>query len=233
MPTVPKINRGEVSYLPSQVQVLSAASAKASQQSPARLFLQDTLVLFRLLRYLPWLFLPLKSTNADGKSYTDNSDFVERSLQILLFIIETLVVVLAIPAFIVLPGLLFLAATGVVFLIVQLLSYPLSGPSPILSNTAPLTSQQHPSERWVFLNGCASGHKTLQSDINCLSEVFGREIIGIHNKSFGLVVDILECLIQRCFGYRTTDVRVAYEQIKTLLCEIEVKKIVLIGHSRE
>lgn len=222
-----------ISYIPSQAELFVEASEKAEDESPVKLFIQDAAVLFRLLRYLPWLFIPLRSRESGSEIKSDETLYGETILQILLFVVESSTLVLAIPAFFLLPGLLFLLVVALAFLLVQILSYPLSGSSPIYSQAGAAAKQFFQDERWIFLNGCASGHKTLQSDIDCLSRVFGREVIGIHNRTYGLVADILECLIQRCFGYRTTDVRVAYGQIKTLLYAAEVRKVILIGHSRE
>ncbi len=50
--------------------------------------------------------------------------------------------------------------------------------------------------------------------------------------SWGLPADLIECLIQRAFAYRTTDVRVAYSYIKATLVDPTVRKVVLIGHSQ-
>ena len=50
--------------------------------------------------------------------------------------------------------------------------------------------------------------------------------------SYGLPADILECLVQRCFSYKTKDVRIAYSYVKAVLVDPTVKKVVLIGHSQ-
>ena len=49
--------------------------------------------------------------------------------------------------------------------------------------------------------------------------------------SYGLVADLIECLIQRCFSYRTMDVRVTYDYVKACLIDPTVTKVVLIGVS--
>ena len=46
------------------------------------------------------------------------------------------------------------------------------------------------------------------------------------------MADILECLVQRCFSYKTKDVRIAYSYVKAVLVDPTVKKVVLIGHSQ-
>ena len=50
--------------------------------------------------------------------------------------------------------------------------------------------------------------------------------------SGGLFLDLIECLIQRDFGYNTEDVRVAYTEIKKALLDKTITKVVVIAHSQ-
>ncbi|KAG8529951.1 uncharacterized protein KY384_005432 [Bacidia gigantensis] len=120
-------------------------------------------------------------------------------------------------------------------LLVKLIVLPMEGPRIVYSevdDTSKSTVSQHKGERWVFINGCACGQGNFQGDVNRLAQVFGRQVMGIHNQTYGLLADILECLVQRVFAYTTTDVRVAYEQIKVIICDPWVSKVILIGHSQ-
>ena len=56
--------------------------------------------------------------------------------------------------------------------------------------------------------------------------------LGLILSSYGLPADLLECLIQRTFGYRTYDVRVTYAYVKAILVDPTVDKVILIGHSQ-
>jgi len=53
-----------------------------------------------------------------------------------------------------------------------------------------------------------------------------------YRNSFGLIVDLMECLLQRCLSFNTMDCRVAYEYVKAWLADPTVSKVVLIGHSQ-
>lgn len=50
--------------------------------------------------------------------------------------------------------------------------------------------------------------------------------------SAGIIFDVIECLIQRCFCYATEDIRDAYAFVKQVLLSDKYKKIVLILHSQ-
>lgn len=55
---------------------------------------------------------------------------------------------------------------------------------------------------------------------------------GIHNRSFGVPFDLIECLIQRSFAYHTSDVRVATASLTLALEDPAVTKIVVMAHSQ-
>ena len=74
-------------------------------------------------------------------------------------------------------------------------------------------------------------------------------MIGVHNKrfssrfspllsvkltpfSYGLIADIVECLIQRCFAYSTRDVRVTIDYVKACLADPTITTVILVGHSQ-
>ena len=65
-----------------------------------------------------------------------------------------------------------------------------------------------------------------------LSETFGRPIFAIHNRTYGVLGDLFECIIQRSFNLFTEETRVCYEYIKAYLTDADVKKVVLIAHSQ-
>ena len=224
-----------ISYVPPQMDPLSLASKQALRKDPLRLFLQDAGVLITMLPYLPWLFLPFKTTNDKAELYLDRHNSKEMLLQVLLFLFETSLLLLSLPALLILPGGIFLVLAGISVLLICFLAWPLEGSTLTYSSmdqSTQASAERHKDERWIFINGCASSHTGLQADIDCISRIFGRAVIGIHNKTFGLVADLVECLVQRVFGYNTADVRMAYEQIKPVLLDPTVVKVVLIGHSQ-
>lgn len=56
-------------------------------------------------------------------------------------------------------------------------------------------------------------------------------IIGGVNR-YGMLADMMECLIQRDFAYNTMDVRMTYDYLKACLCDPTIGKIVLVAHSQ-
>ncbi|KAI2790685.1 hypothetical protein POX_c03531 [Penicillium oxalicum] len=109
----------------------------------------------------------------------------------------------------------------------------LNGFQRVLESKAPVIEQPwHQKERWLYINGVANGHFWVQNNIDQLSYTFGRKILGIHNRTGGILFDLVECLIQRGFSYATGDIRRAYVLIKGALLDSSVEKVVLVLHSQ-
>ncbi|KAJ4387890.1 hypothetical protein N0V93_008493 [Gnomoniopsis smithogilvyi] len=87
-------------------------------------------------------------------------------------------------------------------------------------------------EQWVFLNGVAVGSHWMKSNLNRLALTFGRPIVGIHNRTSGIVFDVIECLVQRSLSYATEDIRVCYRIMKEKLYDPRYSKVVFIVHSQ-
>lgn len=225
----------EIQYYPPQMDPLAETSTRAMREGPLWLFIEDACVLFKMLRYLPNIILPIKASSHDDELAVNVEGTWELVVQGFLFIFET-VLLLATPVGILFfPGALFIPALSLACGHVWLICWPLHGPNVCYSSkdtATPASAHKHCDERWVFVNGCATNHAGLQKNIDRLAKTFDREVVGIHNKSFGLVADLLECLVQRSFAYKTQDVRIAYLSLKPYLIDAAIKKVVLVGHSQ-
>ncbi|OAL55714.1 hypothetical protein IQ07DRAFT_595378 [Pyrenochaeta sp. DS3sAY3a] len=87
-------------------------------------------------------------------------------------------------------------------------------------------------QRWVYINGIATGKTLLRQNIELLSKMFNRPILGINNRTYGFLGDILECVLQRSFGFRTAETRVAFPIIRNYLQDRTVDRVVFIAHSQ-
>lgn len=87
------------------------------------------------------------------------------------------------------------------------------------------------ARRNFVLTRSASDH-WMKSNLSRLSKTFRRPIVGIHNSTFGVVFDLIECIIQRTFDYPTLDVRSAYKTISSMLLDDKITKLVVVAHSQ-
>ena len=72
----------------------------------------------------------------------------------------------------------------------------------------------------------------MKNNLNRLAITFGRPILGIHNRTSGIIFDVVECLIQRNFSYATSDVRICYKTVRDVLYDPSKSKVIFILHSQ-
>ncbi|KAL7416945.1 hypothetical protein BDY24DRAFT_378786 [Mrakia frigida] len=88
-------------------------------------------------------------------------------------------------------------------------------------------------ETWLFCNGVCTNRIWAQANVDLLSEIFKRNVVGIHNQTNGFFFDIVECMLQREWGYGTQDaVPLLYKKTKDALLNSDTKKVVVIAHSQ-
>ena len=149
-----------VKYIPSQMDPYAGASTRAAHQDPIRLIIKDASVLFRMLSYVPNIISPLLTTNKDAELYPCFANLKVGFLQTVLALIQVLSLVIVIPAFVWLPGGVFLAVAASVCFACYLVTLPMQGPPINFSNMDDSTkalAEQHKNERWVFVNGICTG----------------------------------------------------------------------------
>ncbi|KAH8193689.1 hypothetical protein TruAng_012146 [Truncatella angustata] len=188
---------------------------------PLKLLMWDMRTFFTFAYALPWVVWPLKPSE-------DSGEFAELSLT------RGNVFCLLMHVCVLLP--VWIAALGIAgfFGVNWLVVLTLNGSSPTYTSDpkyAPALPE-HAHEKWIFINGVAAGETWMLSNLNRLALTFKRPILGIHNKTTGIIFDVVECLIQRNFGYATVDVRDAYKEVKEHLYNPGLSKVVFILHSQ-
>ncbi|KAI1170051.1 hypothetical protein F4777DRAFT_595614 [Nemania sp. FL0916] len=202
---------------------------------PWRLVAHDVKSFFTFAWALPWIVWPMRP--CDGGHFDELSFTADNVwcifIHIILAILQLLFLIL-LPIALLLPVYLFIAALAIFFSINWLLCRLLNGSTTTYASdpryAPPLAEHQH--EQWIFLNGVAVGEAWLKSNINRLALTFKRPILGIHNRTTGIIFDVIECLIQRNFGYATSDIRTAYKILKETLYNPQYAKVVFILHSQ-
>lgn len=81
-----------------------------------------------------------------------------------------------------------------------------------------------------FVNGiCVDAH-WLKLNCKTLEDHLGERVVGIHNQSFGLIIDLVECLLQRDLRFYTESVIQAAHCVREALRS--GARVRLIGHSQ-
>ncbi|KAH6686779.1 hypothetical protein F5X68DRAFT_207922 [Plectosphaerella plurivora] len=202
---------------------------------PSRLLMWDIYYFFQFAWALPWIIMPVTPSDSgelDELAFTWPNMFCV-AMHALLFVLQA-AFILAIPVIAFFP--IYMAAVGIgAFLTLNwALCLLLNGPSIEYHSDEKYAKAlpEHASEQWIFINGVAVGDHWMKSNLNRLALTFKRPVLGIHNQTSGIIFDVIECLVQRNFGYATYDVRMAYGIIKKLLYDPQLSKVVFILHSQ-
>ncbi|KAF7720158.1 Uncharacterized protein PECH_007415 [Penicillium ucsense] len=205
--------------------------------SPPYLLWSDIRLVLRYAWALPMIFLPLhlRRTSSLDELQLSFQSIVSVLVHLFLAVFQ-LTFLLSLPLLAIFPvpvpwAIVYIAAC--VAFNYAICMTVLNGFERVLQSQAPVTEQPwQRKERWFYINGIACGHYWVQNNIDQLSYSFGRRITGVHNRTAGILFDLIECLIQRGFAYATDDVRRAYVLLKDALLDSSVEKVVLVLHSQ-
>ncbi|RPB16964.1 hypothetical protein P167DRAFT_499627 [Morchella conica CCBAS932] len=221
-----------VSYLPSQIDGGASSTPLNFRDSPFKLLWADIKLVASLLLWVPHIFLPIRSTNRYSELYMSRENMRDLFIHCVLGLLGIIFLIIAVPLAIAAPGGAFWLFVGLYYGIVWILCIKLRGPRVVYSRFNLDGYAVKPEENWVFINGVAAGEHWLQENIDMLSSIFKRPVVGVHNQTYGTVFDLMECLVQRCFSYSTEDTRIIYQHLKAVLMNNEITKVVVIAHSQ-
>jgi hypothetical protein len=185
----------------------------------------------------PGVVTPFWTTNPQDEFHLFSKNVWGLFLLSFASVFEVILVLACVPMAILLPGSISILAFILGQAAIHIICLPMQGPSKVRSKTPtdPETIAKHEllaGERWFFLNGCCVSGHNLQQNVDLLAETFGRPIFAIHNRTYGVLGDLFECILQRAFNLFTEESRVCYEYIKSYCTDPHVKKVVLIAHSQ-
>ncbi|KAI5462348.1 hypothetical protein BGZ63DRAFT_211457 [Mariannaea sp. PMI_226] len=202
---------------------------------PRVLFIKDIYYFFVYIWALPWVVWPISTSGPkefNELSLTRQNLFCI-SIHTILIILQ-LLFLLSLPFLIVFP--IWTVAIGVAaFMTVNwALCRVLNGSEEVYYSDEKYAPSlpEHENEQWVFLNGVSVGQHWMKGNLNRLALTFGRPVLGIHNQTSGIVFDIIECLVQRNYGYATSDIRTCFRILKKVLYDPSKSKVVFIAHSQ-
>ena len=198
--------------------------------SPLTLFWKDVLNIVIHLHLLPGVLRPFFTTTPTDELYP----FPPQGISLWWWTAASLVQLpLVLTIFVV--GLLAISVIQLLTTIHDLIFWDIiQGPElQVYPSNLPSTGY-NPKHRWVFLNGIAVSGQGLHANLKVLSETFHAPVLGVHNRTYGLLGDLVECIFQRSFGYRTLDTRLAVPILKRFLeaDEAAVERVILVAHSQ-
>ncbi|KAK6858610.1 alpha beta-hydrolase [Apiospora arundinis] len=203
--------------------------------SPFFLLVVDVYYTFYYAWALPWLAFPLWPW---GSGHFDEFSPTLKNLTCLL--VHGILFFEQLSLFFFLPFMVFLpiwavAAEVVIWYMVDSVIRKLLNGSSFTFHSDPRyakPSEENAHESWIYLNGILIGEHWMQSHLNRLALTFKRPILGMHNKTSGLIFDSLQAIMQRCFSYGTVNIRKTMHVVKDELYKPEKTKVILLLHSQ-
>ncbi|KAF4982703.1 hypothetical protein FZEAL_1730 [Fusarium zealandicum] len=202
---------------------------------PWKLFVKDVYFFFVYIWALPWIVWPIYPFGAKefDELYPTPQNLFCIGVHLVLVVLQ-LAFLIALPFTMVFP--VWMAGTGIAgFMGLNWLLCKLLNGSKETYNSEEKFAKEKPEyahEQWIFLNGVAVGEHWMMANLNRLALTFGRPILGVHNRTSGIIFDVIECLIQRNFGYATGDVRICFKIIKDVLYDPSKSKVIFVLHSQ-
>ncbi|KAL1876377.1 hypothetical protein VTK73DRAFT_9446 [Phialemonium thermophilum] len=202
---------------------------------PGKLLAFDVYYFFTFAWAIPYILLPL--TPADSGELDELSLTLQNVFCIFIHVILCalqLAFILALPLSVLLPVWTVVLGAACFFLVNQALCSLLNGRKSEYHSDPEYAPRlpEHDHEQWIFINGVAVGEHWMKNNLNRLAVTFRRPVLGIHNRTNGIIFDVVECLVQRSFGFATSDVRICYSIIKEKLYDPRYSKIIFILHSQ-
>lgn len=221
-------------FLGSQVDRPSVINYSYTDE-PYRLLLWDFYYFFFFVWALPWIVWPLQPASSD---LFDELAPTRANLWCLavhgVLVVLQLAFIVGLPFLALVPVWTAVLALALFFAVNTGLCRLLNGRS-LKYHSDPkyaAAREEHAHESWIFVNGVAAGEAWMLANINRLALTFGRPVTGIHNKTAGILFDVVECLVQRNLNFATKDVREAYRVLKAELYNPAKSKVIFILHSQ-
>jgi hypothetical protein len=143
-----------VGFIPAQIDGLCGTMPAYHRQTASLLLWGDVWVLIQNLSCLPTMAKATCSTTVLRNLLKNPMDARDTLVQAFLAIMQIWVLVVAIPAFITLPGLLFAGFVNAAWLLTLAMAWPLSGSRILIhEQEKALMTDEFSDERWIYVNG--------------------------------------------------------------------------------
>lgn len=84
----------------------------------------------------------------------------------------------------------------------------------------------------LSINGVGISTTSHKKSLVRIKDLFKRDVIGINNRSLGLIGDYLESLVGRTLRWPTDSFRDGYEVVKKAVLDDKYRRIVVVAHSQ-
>ncbi|KAM7201565.1 hypothetical protein V8F20_004793 [Naviculisporaceae sp. PSN 640] len=200
-----------------------------SQMPMMELMMQDMMTMVRMMPTICWAMVM-------QRRHMSWADMGHMMLQIMLACMEMCMMVCAVPMYMMLPGAMFALWMGVCCMMCMAMCWMLNGKEMmhqcVVGSKSWMMGQESDDEKWMFMGGMGMSSRHCHSTtLPILSKLFSRAMTCICMPTYGMPMDMLMMMLQRCMPISTQAKRTLYAQMRCALLDDSMKRCVVLCHN--
>ncbi|KAK4206166.1 hypothetical protein QBC37DRAFT_329280 [Rhypophila decipiens] len=200
-----------------------------SQMPMMELMMQDMMTMLRMMPTVCW-------TMVMQRRHMSWADMAHMGMQIMLACMEMCMMVCALPMYMMLPGAMFTMWMGVCCMVCMAMCWMLNGKEMmhqcVVGSKSWMMGQESDDEKWVFMGGMGMSSRHCHgTTLPILSKLFSRAMTCICMPTYGMPMDMLMMMLQRCMPLSTQAKRTLYAQMRCALLDDTMKRCVVLCHN--
>ncbi|KAI9640827.1 hypothetical protein NHQ30_010668 [Ciborinia camelliae] len=221
----PSSSPAVVTVIPSIIDPTCGTSPAQYRYSTMEALRGSMKILSRNLYCIPQMMGSFTFNIAQTIPRSSGRDMYEMGIQCMLCIMECWAMLMVIPAFLTMPGAMFMMCCAAIWGAIMGMSWALRGNERICESIMPVGD--FGDEKWIFINGACTSYTQMMHHLTRLSIIFHRRITGFHNRTLGLPLDLLLHFLSLTMPIHRT----LYSQLRENLLTPGIRKVVILSHS--
>ncbi|KAF7906023.1 hypothetical protein EAF00_000302 [Botryotinia globosa] len=214
-----------VTVIPSIIDPTCGTSPAQYRHSTMEVLWRSMQILSRNLYCIPQMMGSFTFNVAQTIPKSSGRNMYEMGIHCMLCIMECWAMLLVIPAFLTMPGAMFMMCCAAMWGAMMGMSWLLRGNERICESIMPVGD--FGDEKWIFINGSCTSYTQMMHHLTRLSIIFHRRMTGIHNRTLGLPLDLLLHFLSITMPIHRT----LYSQLRETLLTPSIQKVVILSHS--
>ncbi|KAK3991511.1 hypothetical protein QBC44DRAFT_286720 [Cladorrhinum sp. PSN332] len=229
-PPAPGMKSAAMTYIPPLCDG-ACGTVPRSQQSMLSLMRQEMMGMVKMMPNMCWARL----TQRKHMSWADMGHMMMHTM---LTCMEMAVMAMAVPMWMMLPGAMFAMWMGCCAMMVMAMCWMLNGKeqmhmcNPESSSENWMMGQDMENEKWMFMGGMgvSSRHCHMET-LPMLCRMFGRPMMCVCMPTWGMPLDMVCMMLQRCMMMPSQVRRNLYAQMRTALLDDNMNRCVIMCHN--
>ncbi|KAK4165654.1 hypothetical protein QBC43DRAFT_234986 [Cladorrhinum sp. PSN259] len=230
-PAMMSMDSAPMTYIPPLCDGACGTVPRSQQQSMWSMMREEMMCMVKMMPNICWAML----TQRKHMSWADMGHMMMHTM---LTCMEILMMVMAVPMWMMLPGAMFAMWMGCCAMMVMAMCWMLNGKdqmhmsSPESASEGWMMGQDMENEKWIFMGGMGmSSRHCHMNTLPMLCRMFGRPMMCICMTTWGMPFDMMCMMMQRCMVMPSQVRRNLYTQMRTALLDDNMQRCVVMCHN--